>query len=109
MAEELGIRISGTFFGWGVGGAEKMPIVVQLLKELGFRRVVGILDGNRIEAAQNMREAHPLYQFFVIPAADVRSKEARKPTPEIEGLADSEGRVRPLFEELNLALLPNET
>src|SRR5260221_4351273 len=46
ICEQLTTSLNGTFFGWGVGGAEKMPIIAQMLKDLGFERIVGILDGN---------------------------------------------------------------
>ncbi len=47
IADQLGIEIDRDFFGWGVGGAEKMRTIAALLSELGFEKVVGLLDGDR--------------------------------------------------------------
>jgi hypothetical protein len=112
LAAELGVQLAGTMFGWGVGGAEKMTLVVQLLHALGYRAVVGILDGNKADVAERLRTSFVDYHFFVIPADDVRSKPARQATPEIAGLTDRGGAVRSehrdavshLFAEVNAAL-----
>jgi len=106
---ELG-RLSGTFFGWGVGGADNMERVACLLSELHFQRVVGILDGNRVELSARLQLQFPAYHFFSIPADDVRTKLAIAARPAVAGLLDDTNmRVRPelvdearaLFERAN--------
>ena len=94
IAHELNIELSGTFFGWGVGGAEKMPAVAQLLDELGYRRVAGILDGNRSDLASSLSEAYPAFRFTAIPADDVRTKAARTAKSAVDGLTDASGHVK---------------
>jgi predicted ATPase len=92
--------LRGTFFGWGVGGAENMERVGAVLKELGFGKVVGILDGNREQLAKELKEKFPDYHFFSIPANDVRTKQARPAKPEVKGLLnDNNDEVRPEFAE----------
>ena len=49
MASEVGIELEGEFYGWGAGGAGNIPKIVKLLRDLGYERVVGVLDGNRAE------------------------------------------------------------
>lgn len=113
MAREVGVDLTGSFFGWGVGGADKMPRVVQLLVDLGYESVVGILDGNRAEQARLLKGEFELYDFHVIPASDVRSKPERPRVPAVHGLADHAGHVLPehreaviqLFEAVNSSLL----
>jgi energy-coupling factor transporter ATP-binding protein EcfA2 len=112
LAAELEVDLRGEFFGWGVGGAEKMPTIVRFLKELGYHRVAGILDGNRAALAAELNSEFTDYRFFAIPVDDVRTKPARPATTAIEGLADRSGRildehrttVLKLFDAVNLAL-----
>jgi hypothetical protein len=114
MAELLSERIVGSFFGWGVGGAEKMQTVAALLQGLGFERVAGVLDGNKAPLRQALEKDFPNYKFFLLPTDDVRSKPAikeRTPTP---GLFDEKGAIRTEFEgdarallrDLNAAVAP---
>jgi ABC-type lipoprotein export system ATPase subunit len=105
IASQLDLGIKGTFFGWGVGGAEKMPLIVDLLSELGYQRVAGILDGNRSTVAHALSSSHPEYRFLVIPTDDVRSKPARPRTNEVLGLADTRGRLRAEYQREALELL----
>lgn len=88
--------VKGTFFGWGVGGAENMERVATILRELGFAKVVGILDGNRPQLAEQLRKMFPQYHFCTIPADDVRTKDARPQKPKVRGLLDDNNdHVRP--------------
>jgi hypothetical protein len=118
--DQLGIKIDGEFYGWGVGGADKMKTVSSMLRDLGFQKVSGIVDANRAEKAKELQKEYPNYQFLVLPADDVRTKKARKEAPEVKGLLDEEKKVRPeyeadtrkLFEALNgymSASLPEAT
>lgn len=105
MAEQLGTAFKGSFFGWGVGGADKMPVIAALLQDLAFRRVVGILDGNKKEVAERRSARFPHYRFLSIPAADVRSKPAVPARPPVEGLLDSDGTLREEHREAARALV----
>jgi predicted ATPase len=105
--------LEGTFFGWGVGGAENMERIATVLKELGFSKVVGILDGNRTELAHLLGEKFPSFHFFSIPANDVRTKSLVPAKPAVMGLLnDANNEVRPehmettkqLFQEANVYL-----
>ncbi len=99
IAEQLNRVIGGSFYGWGVGGADKMPIIARLLSELGFERVVGILDKNKEDRKENLQRGYPSFHFFVIPADDVRTKPLRKETSPIDGLLDEDGRIRDDFRQ----------
>ena len=47
LAKELSISINGSFFGWGVGGAEKMEAFLLLFNDLGYKSIVVIFDGDK--------------------------------------------------------------
>lgn len=92
---ELGIDSGGEFYGWGVGGASKMKVIVRMLRDVGFRWVVGLLDQNAADTAAELTTAFPDYYFVTIPADDVRTKPPRRPRPAVVGLVDESGRLRP--------------
>lgn len=98
VQDQLGVHLQGNFFGWGVGGADKMSKIVLVLKDLGFSRVVGILDTDKISVQQRLSKEFPEYHFFAIPAKDVRTKSDRKPP--VDGLLDDANKkVRPEYFE----------
>lgn len=92
VQESLGIKIAGNIFGWGVGGAENMEHVANILHELGFTKVVGVLDRNRAALAQELAQRFPDFHFFAIAADDIRTKHAVKEKPEVRGLLDDDNR-----------------
>lgn len=88
VAEQLGMRIVGSFFGWGAGGAGNIPNLCRILSDLGFKKVAGLLDGDKTTEAQRLSESFPSYFFRCIPAKDIRTKPARGPVDEVSGLLD---------------------
>ncbi|HOO54586.1 MAG TPA: AAA family ATPase [Methanothrix sp.] len=101
----LGIPFKGSFYGWGVGGADKMSIIAGLLSDLGFKKVVGILDGNKADEDKvhklklKLKKKYPMYEFFIIKKDDVRDKSPEKPRKGVDGLADLNGKIKPECEE----------
>lgn len=91
---QIGISIHGSFYGWGVGGADNMLTIAAMLDDLGFKYVVGILDNNVKEVLKKLRNKYPDYKFLEIPTQDVRTKKARPATSKIDGLLDEFGMVR---------------
>lgn len=65
-----------------------------MLAELGFTQVVGILDNDKAEVKRDLESKFPQFNFFVIPAKDVRSKKAISAKPPVLGLLDEAGRLR---------------
>ena len=100
ICEQLTTSLNGTFFGWGVGGAEKMPIIAQMLKDLGFERIVGILDGNRKNMLPDLQKQFPEFNFFSIPVDDVRTKEPRSAKDAVEGLVDRKGFLQDQYKDI---------
>jgi len=98
--EEKLERLEGSFFGWGVGGAENMERIATVLQELGYAKMVGILDANRDKLANELSRKFKKYHFFAIPADDVRTKPARPAKEAVRGLLnDKNDDVRPEYVE----------
>ncbi len=96
ILDQLDINLGGTFFGWGVGGAGNMRRISQLLFELGFQSVAGILDNNQRETADELSAAFPSYRYVAIPAEDVRTKPQVAARAAVVGLLDDNNQnVRP--------------
>jgi hypothetical protein len=68
----------GDFYGWGAGGAEKIPLLCTVLKELGLRKVFVILDGDKRDKLQELNAAFPEYHFTALPTDDIRDKPERQ-------------------------------
>jgi predicted ATPase len=94
IGEQISREMPGDFFGWGVGGAGNMAHIAQMLVDLGFERVVGILDKDKEGLKPGLDSRFPQFKFFVIPAPDVRTKEAKPESAEVTGLVDARGKLR---------------
>jgi len=99
VAKQVGVELSADFFGWGVGGAENMAVIANLLRDIGFKRVAGILDGDRADRLDDLRKEFADYVFEAIPAKDIRTKDAVKAAVSVEGLLDKKRVVRPEYAE----------
>jgi hypothetical protein len=93
----LKITLPGNFFGWGAGSADNIPIIASLLTDLGFSKVVGILDANKKERCEKLRKQFPEFQFFCIPVNDVRTKKAQPAKGAVSGLLDEKLSIRPEY------------
>jgi predicted ATPase len=92
-------------YGWGAGGAANVVNVLAVLEALGFMRVAAILDNNRPDDVKNLTREFPNYHIMELPASDIRTKEARPASAEVNGLLDAAGNVRPeLASSLNTRL-----
>lgn len=94
LASNLGTRFEGEFFGWGVGGASKMGGVARILRDLGFEKVVGILDKGEEAEAEILQRRFSEYTFRILPAGDIRTKAPVRERPGVEGLLDENLRLR---------------
>jgi predicted ATP-dependent endonuclease of OLD family len=97
LANQVSATVAGNFFGWGVGGAGNIAHLCRILQDLGFRKVAGLLDGDKAAEAKRLSEQFPSYFFTCIPAKDIRTKPARKATEEVAGLMDEKLTVKPEF------------
>lgn len=87
VASQLPIgHVPGHIFGWGVGGAGNMRHMCQMLQNMGYRKVAGLLDSDQAANIPRLEDAFPSYMFFAIPAKDVRDKDAVEARDEVTGL-----------------------
>jgi predicted ATPase len=92
VLEDLGLPPIENVFGWGAGGAENAPALLRLFEELGFKRVVLVLDNDKASLAADLEREHSGYLIRTIPAADIRTKAQQPPKPAKEGLLDDTNR-----------------
>lgn len=106
MLNQFGIHLKGEFFGWGVGGADKMRIIAQILEELGFKKVVGILDSDKNKKAKDLEIKFKNYSFFNIPTEDVIDKKNKIGICDKHGILKSEyiDTMKKMFENINSIL-----
>lgn len=93
IENEIKIKLNGSFYGWGVGGAGNMKLFTEILNELGFEKVVGILDANKKKDVSELSSQFSKFLFKCIPADDVRTKKA------INGLFDEKKKLRKEHED----------
>ncbi len=91
IAKQLNLDFDGNIFGWGVGGADKMEHVIRILKDLGYKKVCVVFDGDRKQQKDKLEQKYLDYAFFVLPADDVRYKKPRPCSPAKHGIVDSTG------------------
>ena len=109
-------EFNGSFFGWGVGGASKMNIFLQLLNNLGYKRVVAIYDGDKKAEKEDDEKQFPDYKFVLLCTDDIRDKEERTIRKK-EGLTDIRGNLKEehkeyissLIDGINNYLIDNNT
>lgn len=113
VASELGLGIQGEFFGWGVGGAAKMRAFLLLFRDLGFKHVVAILDGDKADDAEKLSVefASDGYMIITLAADDIRDKQERL-IQKKAGITTDKGKIKEeyrqyaceLISEINTAL-----
>lgn len=99
IAEQIGIQFSGSFFGWGVGGAKKMGFFVSMFRDLGYKKIAIIFDGDMQEEAGEIRKKYPGYHVVTIPEEDIRDKKGRNIKAK-NGITKSNGKIKDEYLEL---------
>lgn len=89
---------SAHFYGWGVGGATNMPVIAALLHDLGFQRVVGLLDSGQDEVLRELKDTYSAYRFHMISAPDVRTR-PYKEVKARDGLLDGANTLRSEYQQ----------
>lgn len=99
ISEIIEINHNSDFFGFGAGGAGNMKTILNLLRDLGFKKVSTILDNDKQKEKDDLKIEFPNYSFHCIPTHDIRDKEAVKAREKIIGLIDRKGEnIKPEFE-----------
>lgn len=104
ISQELGIPFNGVFFGWGAGGAPKIKVFLSLFRDLGYKKVVAIYDGDKREEADQTKREFPQYGFFVIAQDDIRDKKERKIQGK-SGITYDNGKLKDEFRDYASSLI----
>jgi predicted ATP-dependent endonuclease of OLD family len=104
VSTEIGKNLDGEFYGWGAGGASKIRNVCLLLKELHYAKVVGIFDADQPDAKAKCEAEFPDYHFVLLPAEDIRDKDAVKEKPAKSGLWKSGEGLDPAKRQETVAM-----
>lgn len=91
--EELGFILNGSFFGWGTGGAPKIPKVLQILQDLGYSKVAVVFDSNKAMTRKRQKNSSHSIAFsasqLMIFGTNLNKKQAGKGS-----LMDSAGKIK---------------
>lgn len=104
IAQKLGLTLKGNFFGWGVGGAPKMKAFLMLFKDLGYKKIVAVLDGDKADDAEKLQVDFPKYKIIVLKEDDIRDKKAREIQAK-SGIADEKGNYKEEHKEYIISLI----
>lgn len=85
--------LDGDFFGWGVGGAAKMDIFLKIFKNLGYTKICAILDGDKKEDYDLLKDAFSEYHFIILPEDDIRDKKERTISAKA-GITTEKGKLK---------------
>ncbi len=100
ILELLDQTLNGSFYGWGIGGAPNMRKILNLLVDLGYKKVVGILDNNMEQLKKELEREYERYKFILLPTEDIRNKKEVKAKPPKEGLIDYAGnKIKDQYKE----------
>ena len=104
MAQELNMTLKGNFFGWGVGGASKMKAFLILFKDLGYKKIVAVLDGDKAADAEKLSAEFSEYKIITLKEDDIRDKKAREIQSK-SGIADEKGNYKEEYKEYTIGLI----
>lgn len=92
-AEAVQIQLSGTFFGWGSGGASNIEKIAIIFKDLGYKKVVAIFDGDKPEDLEKFIDEFPEYKGLAISEADIRDKPSINKSEKL-GIMEQNGQLK---------------
>lgn len=104
MARKLNLTLKGNFFGWGVGGAPKMKAFLMLFRDLGYKKIVAVLDGDKASDAKKLKVDFPEYKIITLKEDDIRDKRAREIQAK-SGIADEKGNYKEEYKEYIISLI----
>lgn len=76
--EDLYLKRKIRFFGFGASGAGKIEFILAILKNLGFKKVCCLYDGDiELKKIKEVQGKFPQYGVEILNADDIRDKECR--------------------------------
>ena len=88
LFKKFDYKTSGNFYGWGVGGADRIEHLISILNDLHYKKIVIILDNDKKALGKKLSTLYPNYKVIVIDAKDIRDKDAPN-IKKIQNLIDS--------------------
>ena len=76
-------KVKNFLFGWGCGGAENVRKILEMFKELGYKKIFCILDGDKKDKAKELEKEYSKYRFKTISKDDIRDKKGKLKKKEI--------------------------
>ena len=67
-----------------MGGADNCKNILDIFKNLGYRQIACIFDRDRKENIEKLKEKYEGYKFFSIEADDIRDKQGKLKTKEVD-------------------------
>ena len=104
-SKQLNIDIEGTFFGWGAGGASNIEKIADILKDLGYKKILAIFDGDKPKEKEIFCNKFQEYTAEIISVADVRDKKEKQKEKQKEGLMTEKGEIKEAHREEIISLL----
>lgn len=75
ICSELNVELKATLFGWGAGGAENISKVLDMLSNLGYKKVTAIFDGDKKDDYQMCSKKFKTYNIKILFKDDIRDKD----------------------------------
>lgn len=113
ILEKLSLEGKYNFYGWGTAGANNISLIMRILKSLGYKKIVGIFDGDEkgISESKNCnKEFNDEYIALNICTQDIRDKyipiynkvtlKKEEKILEKEGVFDEDLKIKDNFEEI---------
>lgn len=94
IAKQLQTEFKGTFFGWGAGGAEKIPFILRILQDLGYKKIQVIYDGDKKKDKEKTKNSFSQFKYHLLPTDDIRDKKAKKSFAGKIGIVTEDGKLK---------------
>lgn len=98
ICETLKIRLNASIFGWGAGGAGNIDKVLRMLKNLNYKKVTAIFDGDQKDKYKKCKTNYPDYNIEILFKDDIRDKKESNIKAK-EGITNEKGEIKKENEE----------
>lgn len=104
ICSELNVKLNASLFGWGAGGAENISKVLNMLSNLGYKKVTAIFDGDKKEEYNICKEKFESYNIKILSKDDIRDKNEVHRQKK-SGITDQSGKIKEENKESFMQLL----
>lgn len=104
ICKELNVNLKASLFGWGAGGAENISKVLNMLSNLGYKKVTAIFDGDKESEYTKCLNDYPGYNILILFKDDIRDKKEINIKAKI-GVTDESGNIKEENKQKFLELL----